>query len=427
MVRALAIGTFFYLALFAPFVFQSNVIILLCFLMILICFRKRNDVQILILEILLMFLLFSDGYAKIKVDITLDDVTGIYCKVLSEPSFRRNRYKGYKAMILAVMDSNGSISSSSGVVYAITPDSDVHIFDSIFISGELHESIFIAESTFITRKSTLSKARGLLLDSIRSRSRSISSGNLIQLLLVGNGEDSDDPILELSSRAGLRHILALSGMHLSIILLLLRPIMVSKNGRRFAYLLLFCFTWLSGWKASLVRALFFLLANRISKDLYRAFSFSAILLLVFFPHYGFDLGSIYSFVALSGIMLFSMPLQQVLPVSKLSSSIAMSIAAQSTSIPISYFLFGYYQLLSIVFSFPASALISLFMGLSFAYLLIPQLGPLLDFIFSLIYGVFELSAAIAPSTGLKPYLVLISTMLLIVFSRFIISRITKRK
>jgi len=436
MEKVISVVVFFYLALFLPIVFSNSLIVILLFFFLSILSLKIKKLENVFLLSLLLYLLFARGFLQSNLNLSFqkENIIGIYCKAISEPNSRNNRKKGFKVMLLASLDKNNSISSSSGIVYVITEDTDIHIFDNLFLTGFFLDDLFIANSTAIVEDSVLSRGRNRIITWIRGRTREGEIGELMQMLLLGSGENGTGELSSLSGEAGLRHVLALSGMHLVVIVFLLKPLSFFQIKSRYklviSFVVLLAFTSISGWRPSLLRAFIFLFLIKLLKDIDSAFVLSAIVLLFIFPYYGFDLASIYSFISLGGILLFSdlidSSLSLLFPKSRLLSGISASISAQLTSIPISYFTFGSYQLLSIVFSFHAGLLISIYMALSLFYIAFPAIKPIMNLLYFLISKVFEFSSFIPPSNSIKPYKIMVAITIVLISILKIIERAKKK-
>ena len=98
----------------------------------------------------------------------------------------------------------------------------------------------------------------------------------------------------------------------------------------------------------------------------------------------------------------------LLPVAKsLSASFAASMAALLFSVPLTLDVFGCYQLGTVFTSFIASALISLYMGLSIITLFLPLLGPVLETMYVCIEMFFSISALFPVSEDYSGYIMLV--------------------
>ena len=110
---------------------------------------------------------------------------------------------------------------------------------------------------------------------------------------------------EIFSNAGLSHILAISGMHVSFVLLGLQ-ITLKKIGKRstniFIIVFLTFFSILTGGSSSVIRAVTMVIISQLAKllftksDTLNNIFFSAVILLIINPLIVYDVGFILSFV-----------------------------------------------------------------------------------------------------------------------------------
>jgi competence protein ComEC len=154
------------------------------------------------------------------------------------------------------------------------------------------------------------------------------------------------------------HVLAVSGMHVGIILYLVQQFFLLFSrwiNRKQAILLSITFIWafglLSGASSAVMRAVVMfsiiaigMLVNRKSNGLNSLF-ISAIVLLLYNPFYLFDVGFQLSYAAMFGIFLLYKPLQSILSFDQkilqwFWDGTAMGIAATVATFPFILFWFG---------------------------------------------------------------------------------------
>lgn len=135
--------------------------------------------------------------------------------------------------------------------------------------------------------------------------------SIIKSMIIGDKSDLDDYTSELYKTAGIYHILAISGLHISIVALafnfLLRFLCSQKTSGFISILLLILYCIMTGSSVSTVRAV--IMASIIiigdviyrERDLITSLSFAALMLLMYNPFYIFDVGFEYSFGAVFGI------------------------------------------------------------------------------------------------------------------------------
>lgn len=160
--------------------------------------------------------------------------------------------------------------------------------------------------------------------SLKSRLPESVSGIGVALLL-GNKADIDPEVLDSFSNTGAMHVLAVSGLHVGIILIIFQYILgffsrwiSRKQAILFSVVLIWGFGLLSGASPSVIRAVIMFSILALGQLLSRKNNgmnnliLSAILLLMCDPYYLFDIGFQLSYVALIGIMLFQKPIYSLL-------------------------------------------------------------------------------------------------------------------
>ena len=356
--------------------------------------------------------------------------------VIQDSQIKSGRRFGCRLLLDTVIDERDSVFEGRGSVFVMLPPADFYYGDRIEARGDMNGDVFYAESARLLRRPFLSSIRAGVIGFVKSRFIPLSdAGELASLLVLGTGSNGEFPLSSLARSSGLSHVLALSGMHLSIIAMILRPLLHFLCGRRkgeiVLSLVLFLFSFLSGWRPSLLRAFIFRMAmKRMGKEM--AFIISFVLLLVLSPSSALDLGALYSFLSLGGIFLLSEPLCRAmrffLPIPySFAISVAASLSALIFSIPLTIAVFGDYQLGSVITSFPFNAAISLYMILSLVVIVFPFSGKLLEVLFLFIRKGFELAGAIPESSGIIPYIILVIITLMLLSSGFIIEKRTVAK
>ena len=181
---------------------------------------------------------------------------------------------------------------------------------------------------------------------------------IINALLLGQRQEISKDIMQNYQNAGAIHILAVSGLHVGIILLLLnfllKPIEKIKYGIHIKLLivivLLWVFAFVAGLSASVVRAVTMFTAVAIalslkrSKNVYNALIISIFFLLLFNPNYIFDVGFQLSYLAVFFIV-WTQPILYKLWKPKLKivdyfwQLLTVSVAAQVGVLPLSLYYF----------------------------------------------------------------------------------------
>ncbi|PQJ77650.1 competence protein [Polaribacter glomeratus] len=202
------------------------------------------------------------------------------------------------------------------------------------------------------------KFRDQIQESLKAHNFKADELAVINALLLGQRQDISKELIADYSRAGAVHILAVSGLHVGIILLILswifKPLERLKKGKFIKTILVVLFLWMfafiAGLSASVVRAvtMFTFLAIGLSFQRKNIIEFSLIssmfFLLVFKPMFLFDVGFQLSYLAVFGIIwvqprLYTIYKPRFKLVDKFWQLITVSFAAQIGILPLSLFYF----------------------------------------------------------------------------------------
>ncbi|MCR5188359.1 MAG: ComEC/Rec2 family competence protein [Treponema sp.] len=219
-----------------------------------------------------------------------------------------------------------------------------------------------------------------------------NGGGLLLALLSGSKEYTEKTTSEAFKNAGLSHILALSGMHLSMfsaISLFLGNIIGRK---KISYIIriiaLILFVWFAGFSPSLLRAFICALLSLLSvmtgnkkSDLLLILCFSFLLQSIISPSDIHNIGFIMSYGALAGIIisssLFKFIYSKAFP-NFISNSLAASSGAQIITAPISLKIFGSFAPIGILATSIVSPLITIFIYTGLAMILLSLIIPILE-------------------------------------------------
>jgi competence protein ComEC len=233
---------------------------------------------------------------------------------------------------------------------------------------------------------------------------------LLQALLIGSREDVPQRLYEGFRRTGSLHILALSGLHVTVIYGLIAGVLgfIRRPGLKFllATLVLLFYQFLAGFFPSLLRATVMilvgggaLLLDRDAEPL-NLLSISGIAIVCIDPFQAFSLSFQLSFLALAGILalgpIVRRPLEGRLPRFVLAM-LAMSVGAQIATLPLVAATFGSYYPSGLVASLILVPLTTAFLWAGLAWLplyLVPWqlLHDICARIFSILYSAIEWSA-----------------------------------
>lgn len=244
-------------------------------------------------------------------------------------------------------------------------------------------------------------------------------------LLLGAKSSLDKKLKNAYADTGAMHVLAVSGLHVGILIGILQFLLsflvrFGRRGKQLQALLLLVFLWLftllTGASASVLRAStmfsFLLLGGVLGRsiNIYNSLSASAFLLLCLDSNLLYHVGFQLSYLALIGIVYFYPkihPLWQ--PQQKLTKLIwnatALSLAAQLSTTPLSLYYFHQFPLFFWLSSLVVAALAGVLLGMGIALLLvaqIPVLGTAVAALFkyllwtmnSFIFGIQQLPGAV---------------------------------
>lgn len=224
--------------------------------------------------------------------------------------------------------------------------------------------------------------------------------SILVAILIGDKEKITQEWKEKLNIAGVRHITAISGMHiviLSQILLWLGIFLGLYRGQAiyFALAILWCYIFLIGFQPSAIRAgimgsaLLFCQKIGRQKAALNTLILAAVIMLAVKPSLFENIGFQLSFLATLGIVYLTpffknlFEKTKILKTFNLSSLLAMTFAAQIFTLPILIYNFGYLSLAGPVTNILIVPILPYLMGSGFLFLITATLWLPLGFIFSL--------------------------------------------
>ena len=358
------------------------------------------------------------------------EITGIVYEVQSENIYS-GRYKlnvrsvdGKKTRFKALLYTTYNAVLSDGdeiSVKALASDISAYTRYFDYKTYARSQGIEIAfENTVPGSVEILDEKRGGLLYWLRALNHNISEGlsqyfsddrlGLVSALILGDRTELSDAVKRDFTRAGLPHMLAISGMHLSVIIMLLSGFLdICRIGARVKRVLLFSsilfYMLLTGMPASVARAslMFFiaLAAQALMRtaDPVTSLFFSGALMLFVSPASVVDIGFLLSFTTTLGITTLGAAFSEKIKAIKekalknktVKSGTARKLAAELLSVlgnitctfsailfslPVVWIFFGRISLVSaltnLIFEYPLAILI----GLSAAIAVLLPIKPL---------------------------------------------------
>ncbi|MBI2121360.1 MAG: ComEC/Rec2 family competence protein [Candidatus Wildermuthbacteria bacterium] len=274
---------------------------------------------------------------------------------------------------------------------------------------------FIEREARRAYRGVLQRAYGLVLDwkevanAIIGRGIPYPQAPLLKALLFGSDGEMPESMKDVLNKTGVRHMVAVSGQHVAILIPLFLSLFLSAGmprrgalGGALAAIILFIV--FAGMSASAVRAgimgvaaLSARMLGRMSSPL-RPFIFAAAVMLLINPLLlSRDVGFQLSFAATLGIILLYPWMRGRLPFFArkgfFGDAITLTISAQIFTLPLSIQNFHYVSLVSLATNAVSAPLMPVFMILGFAFLyaslISPFLGMLIGFPLSFLLAVFE--------------------------------------
>jgi len=200
------------------------------------------------------------------------------------------------------------------------------------------------------------------------------AGGLLLALLCGSREYTDPSTQEAFRKAGLSHILALSGMHLSMFSAIAIFFGNKAGIKKLTFVLritaLILFVWFAGFSPSLLRAFICSMltitasiAGTKEPDMLSILCFSFLLQCVISPSDIHSTAFILSYGALAGILLtgnfFSRLYSSFIP-KNIASSLSAATGAQTVTAPVSLKIFGSFSPIGIISATFVSPFITIF-------------------------------------------------------------------
>lgn len=216
------------------------------------------------------------------------------------------------------------------------------------------------------------------------------SRELLKAIILGDKRSLPEELKILYSRTGVAHVLAVSGMHVSLLMMIVSYVLIfMRGGRRSRYiaiLISLCcvlfYAFLTGLQAPVCRALIMVLITSVGSLLRRdvdplnTLCVTAMTLIIWSPYALLNVGFQFSFAAMFGIVLLYPPIsgwwrpgnRLLLAVWK---TMAISISAQVTTLPLVLYYFNQFPTYFILSNLLIAVPIIFFMALGVITFVIP--------------------------------------------------------
>ena len=258
-----------------------------------------------------------------------------------------------------------------------------------------YNTILIADNPSTTLLGLASRAREHIISKLKKESFGPEELSVIQALLLGQRDDISESTYNDYKNAGAVHILAVSGLHVGILLLLLQfllsPLERFPKGKTtklvLVVLLLWGYAFVAGLSPSIVRAvtMFSFLAyamylNRPANS-FNIIALSMLFILLTKPLFLFQVGFQMSYAAVFAIVWIYPKLQKFwfpenLLVQKMWQLLSVSIAAQLGVLPISLFYFHQFPALFFISNLVIIPFLGLILGIGILIIVLSMVNQL---------------------------------------------------
>jgi competence protein ComEC len=275
-----------------------------------------------------------------------------------------------------------------------------YVYHQIFTENQL---LFKSESRSHTLFGYAAQLRETINNKLKQHHFKPDELAIINALLLGQRQDISEEIYDNYRNAGAIHILAVSGLHVGIVLFLLnfvfRPVEYLKHGKIIKVLIILLILWsfaiIAGLSASVTRAVTMFSVVAIAMhwkrptNVYNTLSISIFILLLFKPMFLFDVGFQLSYMAVLAIvsiqpLLYKLWKPKWKPIDFMWQIFTVTIAAQFGVVPIS--LFYFHQFPSLFFI--SNLVIIPFLGIILAYGIIVIFLALINMLPDLVASIY---------------------------------------
>lgn len=230
-----------------------------------------------------------------------------------------------------------------------------------------------------------------LLSSLDSLDLEVTERSVLSTITLGYRKDMDWQTRRKFSTTGVAHILSVSGFHVAVVCGCLASLFYFLPRYRWAEwlrfvlmsVLLWCFVFLAGLSASAVRAglmLSLYFTGRVLEkrtDRYNIWAASAFLMLVYNPHYLFDIGFELSYIAVFFLFWLQPDLKQLIKVRNPLLAepwgwITVTLAAQIGVMFLCIYYFRQFSTVFLLSAVPVTFLSTLLIPLALLWMLLPS-------------------------------------------------------
>lgn len=215
------------------------------------------------------------------------------------------------------------------------------------------------------------------VDYVIDSNLTVKKANLLKSILYGNDVYLDENIKEMFTEVGLGHILCVSGTHVAFLIFSFENITKSKKSKILRIILLLFFYIFSLFNISLLRAIVMSILAMFKRynNVYKRYVIVLYIVLVINPYYLFNIGVIFSFLSILGIIVFNSRINSFLSkscrfktIKIVIDSVSVTVSSQVLILPIEIAVFGKITLFSILSNLLVSSVIIILLNLGFSVL-----------------------------------------------------------
>jgi len=252
-------------------------------------------------------------------------------------------------------------------------------------------------------RGTFIRWRELLLQRLAQEPIEQRELGVLSALILGKASAIDREVMQNYARAGVVHVLAVSGMHVALIYMLLKPLFERLWGRSKAkrlktvipVLLLWLYAAMTGFSPSVLRAAwmfsFVIVADNfgLRNTIFNTMAASALLLLLVDPMVAFSMGFMLSYLAVIGIAAIHPALHRLYYFDSrimkwLWELTSISVSAQLATLPLTLYLFHQFPTWFMITNAMVIPLSTIVLYLALAYFVLVAFAPLASFIAGLV-------------------------------------------
>jgi competence protein ComEC len=258
------------------------------------------------------------------------------------------------------------------------------------IWAQQHQWVLDSNAQLLTWRGHLVRWRERLIAALDATPMEERERQVLAALVFGKTTELDAELIQAYASAGAVHVLAVSGLHVALIYILLKPLFAAVFGKRRAkwlrwsipVALLWLYAALTGFSPSVLRAALmfscFIVGETYGRtgNIFNTMSASIIILLLVDPMVIYSMGFLLSYLAVLGIVVIQGPLRrlwspELVIMKKAWELVTISVAAQLATMPVTLYMFHQFPTWFIVTNLvvvPLSTIV-LYTALSFFALL----------------------------------------------------------